>query len=58
LLLKQAITVKRLRRVNGLLLIKRGKSAGEIDFSRLKPSFVSAMKVKANIQGTIEEIMT
>jgi hypothetical protein len=55
--LKQVQSVKKLRRVNGPLLLKSGHTAEEIDYSKQIPSFIFAFKAKADIKDTVQEII-
>jgi hypothetical protein len=55
--LKQAQTVKKLRRVKGPLLLKRELTDEEIELSKQIPAFVFAIKAKADISNTIREMI-
>lgn len=56
--LKQAVSVKKLRRVKGPFLLLRNKPDHVIEASRQIPFFLFTQKVKSNVIDTVHEIMS
>ncbi len=54
--LKQSISVKKLRRVKGSLLLKADKTAEQIEHFLQVPSFIFSTKAKVDINDTLVEI--
>lgn len=56
--LKQAVSVKKLRRVKGPIFLTHNKPAHVIEASRQIPFFLFTQNVKSNIEDTVHEIMS